>query len=91
MPYIHGVDREDIDGILAYLEPLTTGEVNYIITKVLLNWLQGTTDTPNYQDYNELVGILECAKLELYRRMVAPYEDFKCKENGDVYRDGGGI
>ena len=32
-----------------------------------------------------MVGVLECAKLELYRRMAAPYEDEKIEDNGDVY------
>jgi len=27
---------------------------------------------------------LECAKLELYRMIAAPYEDTKIKENGSV-------
>jgi len=40
---------------------------------------------PSYSDYNALVGVLECAKLEFYRRAVAAYEDKKIKENGDVY------
>jgi len=31
------------------------------------------------------VGVLECAKMELYRRVAAPYEDKKKEENGDVY------
>ncbi len=35
--------------------------------------------------FNAVVGALECAKLELYRRMVAPYENGKIAENGDVY------
>jgi hypothetical protein len=39
----------------------------------------------SYFSYNEVVGVLECVKLEMYRRLVAPYEDRKCKENGDVY------
>ena len=34
---------------------------------------------------NELVGVLECAKIELYRRIAAPYEDDKSRINGDVY------
>ena len=34
-----------------------------------------------------LIGVLECAKLELYRRVAAPYEDDKIDENGDVYQD----
>ena len=29
--------------------------------------------------------MLECAKLELYRRVAAPYEDEKIDQNGDVY------
>jgi len=33
----------------------------------------------------DAIGALECAKLELYRRVAAPYEDTKIAENGDVY------
>ena len=39
----------------------------------------------SFQDLNELIGALECAKQELYRRVVAPYEEDKIEENGDVY------
>jgi len=28
---------------------------------------------------------LECSKMELYRRIAAPYEDDKSRLNGDVY------
>ena len=38
-----------------------------------------------YARINELIGVLECAKLELYRRIAVPYEDTKIAENGDVY------
>lgn len=31
-----------------------------------------------------VLGMLECCKMELYRRHVAPYEDEKIIENGDV-------
>lgn len=58
----------------------TAGELNYIITKLLL-----ATDPYNYNDYNTLIGVLECCKLEFYRRAVAVYEDTKIKKNGDVY------
>lgn len=57
------------------------GTLNYIITR-LCHWWLG--DNPNYAKYNELIGVLECAKMELYRRKVAPYEDKKIIENGDV-------
>lgn len=39
----------------------------------------------DYQHYNEVIGVLECAKLEMYRRCVAGYEDMKINVNGDVY------
>jgi hypothetical protein len=39
-----------------------------------------------YANINEAIGVLECAKLELYRRIAAPYEDHKISETGDVYR-----
>lgn len=56
------------------------GILNYIITKLLLS-----TSPTNYYDYNSLVGVLECCKLEFYRRAVAAYENVKIKENGDVF------
>lgn len=31
------------------------------------------------------VGTLECVKMELYRKLIAPYEEKKEKENGIVY------
>lgn len=34
----------------------------------------------------DVLGTLECVKLEFYRRVVAPYEDKKCAENGDAYQ-----
>ncbi len=58
------------------------GNLNYTITKIINAWLG---HTPNYAKYNEVIGVLECAKLELYRRKVSEYEDQKCRENGDVY------
>jgi len=39
----------------------------------------------SYNTINDIVGALECAKLEAYRRIAAPYEDQKLAENGDVY------
>ena len=38
----------------------------------------------SYQTYNDIVGVLDCAKMEIYRRLVAKYEDAKVEENGDV-------
>jgi len=38
-----------------------------------------------YQTFNDILGALEGAKLEVYRRVVGPYENGKMSENGDVY------
>jgi len=61
-----------------------------LVTKLCLEWISKQT-AEGYTTYNEVVGVLECAKLEMYRRAVAPYEDEKIAENGDVYgvRDEG--
>lgn len=78
MPYIPVKDR-----MRALERPETVGELNYAITTLITDWLD---DEPlSYKRLNGAFGALECAKLELYRRMVAPYEDRKCEENGDVY------
>jgi broad-specificity NMP kinase len=39
----------------------------------------------NYTNVNSVMGVLSCVSAELYRRLAAPYEDRKIKENGDVY------
>lgn len=64
---------------------MTPGELNYCITRLVLHYLSQGGPTPSYAGMNAVIGVLECAKLELYRRMVAPYESVKCLENGEVY------
>lgn len=40
----------------------------------------------NHADAVEhIIAAFECAKLEFYRRMAAPYEDTKIVQNGDCY------
>ncbi len=55
------------------------GNLNYVITSLLLS-----SYGRKYGDINEAVGVLECAKLEFYRKFAAPYEDQKEFENGSV-------
>lgn len=81
MPYIGQEDRNRFEGWAPVAE--SAGELNYQITSNIdcyLAW-KGI----NYQNINEVIGVLECAKLELYRRIAAPYENKKKEENGDVY------
>lgn len=61
------------------------GELNYVITKIMCDFLLAIDAPYSYQELNELIGVLECAKQELYRCLVVPYEEQKIKENGDVY------
>jgi hypothetical protein len=78
MPYIRQKDRPSVmaDG------PEGVGELVYQLTQCCLNYLPQTL---RFGDYEQVIGALECTKLELYRRRVAGYEDQKCRENGDVY------
>lgn len=86
MPYIKQADREQYNGDIKSLARQLgysnrSGHLNYVITR-LVNAYLGRA--PNYDDYNTAIGVLECAKLELYRRRVAKYEDTKLVLNGDV-------
>jgi hypothetical protein len=82
MPYIKQEIRDQFNNGLITL-PSNEGEMNYVITDLLDDYLSAYG--LNYANVNALVGVLECAKLELYRRIAAPYEDEKIQENGDVY------
>ena len=87
MPYIkekhrsfyNGYIKDIINIINRFDEQGKAGQLTYIITKLLL-----LTKPKRYHDYARLIGVLECAKLELYRRQVAKYEDIKIEENGDI-------
>ncbi len=85
MPYIAPEDRARLDRGEA---PASAGELNYAITRLVDAYMERAGGI-RYARLNEVVGALECAKLELYRRLAAPYEDEKIRENGDVYRSPG--
>jgi hypothetical protein len=82
MPYIKAEDRQALDKYPLSIE--NAGELNYMLTKVILNYWKNYKGQ-NYQKINDIVGALECAKLEFVRRVVNNYEDEKIKSNGDVY------
>ncbi len=83
MPYIKLEDKLAVNFNHVLRPPTTAGELNYCITTLVgMYW---ETNGARYQQINDVLGALEGAKLEFYRRIVAPYEDQKIKENGDVY------
>ena len=81
MPYIKREGRQLLDS--GRRLPDTAGELNYIFTRAIFAYV--SQKQLSYQTINDVIGALEGAKLEFYRRVVSPYEDKKIKENGDVY------
>lgn len=81
MPYIKDERREAL--ALGDIPPDNPGELNFCLTMKMLDYLNfhGTS----YSTLNDIVGAVEGAKLEFYRRVAAPYEDAKIEANGDVY------
>jgi uncharacterized lipoprotein YajG len=91
MPYIKDELRKSLDDSIKslandiHVEAANTqicGLLNYTITKLILEIYSDRK--LSYSDWNEIIGSLECCKLELYRRKIGPYEDIKIMENGDV-------
>ena len=92
MPYIKEDDRKKLNSLIDEFadkvkemykdNPAQTrdGLLNYSITR-LLNKVYADA---RYHDFNELIGMLECCKLEYYRKYLSPYEDLKEVENGAV-------
>ena len=92
MPYISKEAKKEIDPeintLIRRIQELCDshqedpdGMVNYAFTRILRAFFGR-----KYVKFERGIGCLECAKLEFYRRAVAPYEDQKSKENGDVYQ-----
>lgn len=91
MPYIKPENRESFESAIdLILEDLYhsgeawKGNFNYTISSIISKFID-RLGGPRYSHINDIVGVLECIKLELYRRVAAPYEDLKAEENGDVY------
>lgn len=87
MPYIQSFDRDKVDAKIAELAEAINdtsnpdGTINYCITRLLQQCgLYG-----NYENLQRAIGVLECAKLEFYRRAAVPYEDKKRHVNGDAF------
>jgi len=92
MPYITTYNKDkftsnaDDNGVATYLEELDlgnfVGHLNYLNYKIVKRYIQKNGN--KYFTFCAVVGTLICCVLEIYRRLVAPYEDKKIKENGDV-------
>ena len=90
MPYIPQQQRIDIHNDLLDDElgglnwtPENAGELNFLVSTFIANYIK--TKGLKYAVVNEMIGALECAKMELNRVIIGPYEDIKIQENGPVY------
>jgi hypothetical protein len=84
MPYIKKENRKDIEKTIPNYGrvPAHAGELNYLITYEIHNFIERLG--LSYSTINTCIGVLECAKLELYRIIAAPYENKTRLENGAV-------
>lgn len=88
MPYLQETQKEyfkDLLAALGHVSIVNGGELNFVITETIKQFL--VTHEFRYETLNTVIGALESAKLELYRRKIAPYEDEKAASNGDVYAE----
>ena len=79
MPYLSTANKINLK---ENPRPYKAEELNYLITKLCMEYLQ--YKGKYYDSINEIVGVLECAKQEFYRRVAAPYEQQKIFDFGDI-------
>jgi hypothetical protein len=96
VPYIKREDRRSLDPTagdslsIRFRTATQPGELNYQISRMIDAYLINKQhlvpgNKIGYTELNEVMGVLESAKLEIYRRLVVPYEDYKMSMNEDVF------
>ena len=58
------------------------GHVNYLNYRLVKAWIR--KNGKRYWIFALIVGTLVCCVLEIYRRLIAPYESSAILKNGDV-------
>jgi len=82
MPYIKKDRREIVDVVVDAMVStriVANGDLNYILYKYCSDKIK-----PSYNNYKNYIGELEECATEIRRRLLAPYEDKKIWENGDI-------
>ena len=89
MPYIIKKDRDHVEPAIAeavkHLKDIDfeKGSMNFFITRLVQEYI--LHHGKRYDTLSDVTGVLNDVKTEFERRVVAKYEDAKCKLNGDVY------
>lgn len=100
MPYIEKVDRVILDSYIDAISTQIAkqirkdgtlnsrlkiaGLLNYIFTKTTLKVMKSVFEKYSYWMFALVIGVMITVVLEIYRRVVVPYEKKKIKENGDL-------
>jgi len=85
MPYIKSEEQRleleyPIETLITTIKD--EGDLNFVITTLISKYVQ--EKGKNYATLNTVLGVLSAVAREFYRRVVAPYEDTKIEENGDI-------
>jgi hypothetical protein len=82
MPYVKQNQRPRLDRVVDTMESMAVkadGDLNYILYAFCKRNIK-----PSYNNYKNFCGELRQCATEIERRILAPYEDTKIEENGDV-------
>ena len=78
-PYIDTQSKNDVYTSGAQ----NVGQLTYVLTESCIEYVARKQES--FQVYAEILGALEATKLELYRRLITPYEESKRLLNGDIF------
>src|SRR5438094_721809 len=91
MPYIEIARRQgfqpELEPLLNFIavsgEQVVKGDINYILTRIVMTWLNARGH--NYNNMSDVKAVLTDARDEFARQVMNPYEDMKKEKNGTVY------
>ena len=82
MPYIKQDRRDELEEILWLMKKKNIqadGDLNYLLYAFCVRYTH-----ESYNNYKNFIGELNECAAEIRRRLLAPYEDQKILDNGDI-------
>ena len=80
---VDGIDCSVQDIEFVHDDDAAKGELNYVIYSIIKRYLE--KHGMRYARAQDFIGgVLTCCQLELYRRLLGPYEDSAIIKNSDV-------
>ena len=83
MPYIKQGRRDELNGLVEQMGAALCfdGDLNFLLFAFCRRHVK-----PSYGNYKNFIGELNECIAEIRRRILAPYEDEKIIQNGDITR-----